>query len=584
MVLDMEYRIEGLEQLCFADREIWGNKAAYLSDGKKRGLPVKDGFCIILKENALDGETEDFQRQLREEFWNLKKRTGAVQLIARSSAQLEDQKEHIFPGIYRSRMGISNPEELLEAIHLCYNSFHTETAKLYMKNMGITKETQEFFCILVQEQIEPEYSGVAFTKVPMKGYHETNSYYVELVKGHCQAMIQGKKRSNAYLVEKFQGKFQSRRLSEAVRICPEVEWEVLRKLRGILEQAVYLYGPNLDLEWGYRSGEIIIFQIRPVHQQEEKGKKASSVVQIGMKAEAMKKFYDMGLFQKKLLILNPNKDREALMNAIRKNEEMDGPITVRYSWNQELGLPRYFAKDKRDAEAFIRKTYHSSWTVILHESITVRDSYELYLDHEKAILEHMPGMWETDSKAATDIWIYRGRKVSAFAANGVRVAKYEDMIAEEYLTVEPYQEIEIKEIARKIYPYIWKLRDKWSMEEGINFHFVSDDQGRFFFLNHREIGRIENWEDTEERVTVIEAPEDLSQWDGNGVLLLKINLKRGEEILLKEYVPLLKNTGAKVYVQFGILSHPAILLREMGIQVYPQYALHKKYQFEICEE
>ena len=51
--------------------------------------------------------------------------------------------------------------------------------------------------------------------------------------------------------------------------------------------------------------------------------------------------------------------------------------------------------------------------------------------------------------------------------------------------------------------------------------------------------------------------------------------------MLREYIPALKRMGAKVYVQFGILSHPAILLREMGIEICPEYTLHRRYSFMI---
>lgn len=81
-------------------------------------------------------------------------------------------------------------------------------------------------------------------------------------------------------------------------------------------------------------------------------------------------------------------------------------------------------------------------------------------------------------------------------------------------------------------------------------------------------------------LTTIYSTEDFTSWKG-GDVLLKIDLKRGEEGLLAEYIPFFKAHDCKVYVQFGILSHPAILLREMGIRVFPEYTLHKKYVFSL---
>ena len=300
----------------------------------------------------------------------------------------------------------------------------------------------------------------------------------------------------------------------------------------------------------------------------------------GLKAEAMRKFYEAGLFQKELLIIEPGKALDDVLHILEMENSLKGEITVRYSCGRELGLPRYFAENKKAALQFISDTYETEWSVILHESISVRNSYELYLDENKAILEHVPGMWETDSKSAADTWIFRGHQVEAYAANCLRKARYENASAKEYHMIEPYTEKEIREIAVEIFPYIEKVKKYWPVVERGDFHFVRDIEGRIFFLNHRKISEIPEWEENYKELTIIENEEDFSKWKG-GDILLKLSLKRGEEVLLREYIPALKRMGAKVYVQFGILSHPAILLREMGIEICPEYTLHRRYSFMI---
>lgn len=165
-------------------------------------------------------------------------------------------------------------------------------------------------------------------------------------------------------------------------------------------------------------------------------------------------------------------------------------------------------------------------------------------------------------------------------ANGIRRARYEDAQNQEYRLVMPYKEEEIVEIAKEVSSYIQIISENWFIDDGVNFHFVKDYDGRVFFLNHRVIPKIEDWELKYENLTAIETVADFDKWKG-GSILLKINIKRGEEVILKEYVPFLKKVDAKIYVQFGILSHPAILLREMGIEVYPEHMLHKRKVFEI---
>jgi len=163
----------------------------------------------------------------------------------------------------------------------------------------------------------------------------------------------------------------------------------------------------------------------------------------------------------------------------------------------------------------------------------------------------------------------------------VRNAKYEDDLSVEYRGVRPYSFLEMKNVAQKIAPYIAQLRDEWWDGKEINFHFVTDEQDKVYFLNRRESHKITMSADRKGHVKIINTIEDLRQWNGEGDLLLKLNMKRGEEELLREYIPHLKKAEGKVFVEFGILSHPAILLRELGVNVAPSFSMHKEYDFML---
>lgn len=580
----MDYIIEDLGKVNPYQNKIWGNKAAYLADARQLGLPVLDGFCISMNKGGDNCFDHYFRENVEIHFKNLKKRTGAQRFIVRSSAQCEDNEHHIFPGIYRSKGNVTNLTELMDAVEVCFRSFQAEIAELYTRCLDMAEADQEYFCILIQEQISPEYSGVLFTEIPLPGCDKKNSYYVELVNGHCHNMLQGMKKGNTYMLESGGNNLQVTKMSGHLIIDIEIISKVLSQLGKVInDKMIVRYGRSLDVEWGYYQNKIVIFQIRSIpFQVEVHSHEMTQSENIGLKAKAMKKFHELGLFQKELLIIEPGKELCEIEQYIKATEGLKGPVTVRYSCSQKLGLPRYFAADKWEAYQFIQSTYNPNWSIILHESISVTDSYELCLDKEKSILEHVPGMWESDSKIFTDLWIYYGKQVTAFATNSVRNAKFEDVSGIKYTNVEPYSKSDIKKIAETFFPYIQILRQNWTIKSGTNFHFVKDCEDRIFFLNHRELSKSPEWNTSGEKLIVIESAEDFSNWKGESILL-KLNMKRGEEMMLKKYVPFLRSVGAKVYVQFGILSHPAILLREMGIQVYPEYVLHSKYIFAIQE-
>lgn len=577
------YKLKEFRELLFAENQLWGNKAAYLADAKRKGIPVPDGFCILLKAGGSFWEDPGFRRDVKNYYEALRRRTGACYYIARSSAQCEDRKKHIYPGIFKSKQDISDFEELMEALQICCQGFQTETSFQYMENIGARRKSTDYYCVIIQEQIEPDYSGVIFTKVPLTDYFAPDSYFVEMVPGRCQEMLLGKDASNSYIIKKERGIQRHICLNCPREIYKGIEQEIFDALRKTAENLTGLYGNSLDIEWGYKDGEIFIFQIRPFYQQRVNLEKHKYETSIGLKAEAMKKFYEMGLFSKKLFVLENLHTVEEILQALNGDTEINGRMTVRYSSERNLGLPRCFARDKKEALEFIRSTWRQGWTVIVHESIDVCHSYELYMDTEKVILEHVPGMWETDNNSPADLWIFSKGEVEAYAVNIIRTAKFEDAVSEEYREVEPYGEREMKKIAFDIFPYIQKLREKWEIKNAENFHFVGDADGKIYFLNHRKSLKLDKWPEVSKEQMVIQTKEDFQYWNGEDILL-KIDMTRGEEILLKEYVPFLKKTKARVYVQFGILSHPAILLREMGVNVYPEYALHKKYEFIITKE
>ncbi len=444
----MNYEIREMQTVSLAENEIWGNKAAYLSDARQNGIPVPDGFCVLVKEKKIDRGDTSFSKDLEDWFHSLKKRTGALKYIARSSSPQEDRSNHIFPGIYKSKKDIRYYKELMDNIVLCYESFSSDIADMYLKEINVRTLEPEAFCIMIQEQVDPDYSGVAFTRVPIPGYYESDSCFVEMVKDHCQDMLQGKMESNAYIVDRMRRGSWIRRLHCPSAIAEVLEEDIFGKLVSVINKISKLYGRAFNIEWGYVNKEIVIYQIRPLSFRHIKiAKKRLGQSSLGLKANAMKKFRELGLFEKELLIIDPGKSVAEIEAILQTADFLSGAITIRYSYQKELGLPRYFANNKQEAFRFICDTYQSLWTIILHESISVRDSYELYLDKQRTVLEHVPGMWESDNKSAVDTWVYENGFVKAFAVNCLRRARYENASSNETRLIEPYTETEIRQIA-----------------------------------------------------------------------------------------------------------------------------------------
>ena len=97
-------------------------------EAKKRGIPVKDGFCICFKNFEQNHDLELLRAQLEELIVDKNK-----SYIVRSSAQSEDSVNHVFPGVFESENNVTTIEELIAAIQSCYKSQFLDKVILYKK-------------------------------------------------------------------------------------------------------------------------------------------------------------------------------------------------------------------------------------------------------------------------------------------------------------------------------------------------------------------------------------------------------------------------------------------------------------------
>jgi phosphohistidine swiveling domain-containing protein len=194
-----------------------------------------------------------FPLRLEKEIREAARKLRSKSLAVRSSSALEDLEEASFAGQLDSYIGI-NPGKLEDAIRKCWASFYNTRAILYRLNTNI-KASETCMSVLVQEMIEPEYSGVMFTENP----DNVDSILVEVVQGLCEDLVSGEKNPESYTVDrrdlsiKKQRKtfdFKPKTIKEIATAGLEIE-ETLRKPQ--------------DIEWSIdREGRLWILQSRPI--------------------------------------------------------------------------------------------------------------------------------------------------------------------------------------------------------------------------------------------------------------------------------------------------------------------------------
>lgn len=127
-----------------------------------------------------------------------------------------------------------------------------------------------------------------------------------------------------------------------------------------------------------------------------------------------------------------------------------------------------------------------------------------------------------------------------------------------------------------------KIRDDFIHDLPVNVHFVSDPDDAFHFLNIRPTRRIDLEAYNESsidfkanRMFRVENPSDVDAWDGVSKILVDAVADRGNESRIAGVAVALRDAGVRtVYCTFGLLSHPAIVLREFDLRVEPLYMAH----------
>lgn len=581
--------VRALKELWKEESPCFGNKANTLSKAMKWGIAILPGFCVTFDLNVdYNSQLRSFSAQIEQFYQKLMEERGNCRAIVRSSVDLEDGENAQFPGIFSSISGVATLPQLYQAIRRCFDSHRNPAVRYYARENAADFQFQ-YFTVLIQEELQSQYAGLATTRIPVDRYMEENIMLASLTQGNNHELVKGIGPSSTYSFCMAQDRLCVRKITGNIPINQECFDCVFQKLYQVLTSLRQKAGRELEVEWGYAGGELYIFQIRFAPKlfapnddwKEQAITGLSGDASQGFKYQAMRFFQEQGLFSRKSLLFPYETSAREVAQAVLK-EGLPAPITVRFSKKGEIGLPRAFLPDGAAAAEYICHTKQPDWSVIVYSSLTVRQSFEMYIDHDTIILECVPGMWESGSSLAADMAVLTQGRARFWLVKEARNAQYEDEKGVRTALLPPTS---LEQMRTELTPRIstmYRLREIFSSDLPLNFHFVSDGICDYF-LNCRRTRRI-FWEDQYGGpVQVIETVADCSSWDGKSSILFRPKLHRGEELLLFQFIPFLKRLSVPIYVEFGILSHPAIMLREFEITVIPYFLHHDYYEISLEE-
>ncbi|URZ01558.1 PEP/pyruvate-binding domain-containing protein [Clostridium felsineum] len=263
----------------------FGNKAKFLMKMKKQGFRVPDGFVIdsntyteIISHNEKREEIEEILKDIDKSniaskscslfkiFENLiiqdsiikeieKKLKKGTKYAVRSSGLKEDLEDFSFAGQYSTFLNVEGIKDIKKAILGCYKSMYTEVVLSYfVDNKLDLKDLQ--MAIVIQEMVESEKSGIAFTVNPITGIDK--EIVIETAEGLGESIVSGQVIPERYIYNWFEDKYDYNKTN---RLLNEEELKELTSTA--LEIQTYLGYPS-DIEFAIEKNKLYILQVRAI--------------------------------------------------------------------------------------------------------------------------------------------------------------------------------------------------------------------------------------------------------------------------------------------------------------------------------
>lgn len=191
-----------------------------------------------------------FPEDLKEEIYNLWDEYHFIKASIRSSASNEDGHEKSFAGQYETFLNIEK-DNLLKSIKNCWKSLYGDHVLAYNNDLNTVSMN-----IIIEEMIDADYSGVAFSIDPTS--NSKNYSVIEVVKGLGEQLVSGSVTPSSLKIRRQTGRcdFCSGNIKLDDKTIFELEKMVLK-----IEK---IYDLPIDIEWCILKNSIYILQARPI--------------------------------------------------------------------------------------------------------------------------------------------------------------------------------------------------------------------------------------------------------------------------------------------------------------------------------
>ena len=227
-----------------------GNKALNLTFIYEKGFQIPETFvCSFTAFNSFKNEDQNLFSKLKEELSYYIEEDKLYSV--RSSANIEDESDWSFAGQFLTFLNRKGIDDILESIVKVWNSYEDVKSKTYGNELARNQKDVQMG-VIIQEMVNPEYSGVVFTRNPLTGLNEV---IVESVEGLGENLVQLGLTPERW-VNKWGEWIEKPNITEQIEVYNKIVYEAKRISKK--------YGLPLDLEWAFDGKKLFWLQLRQI--------------------------------------------------------------------------------------------------------------------------------------------------------------------------------------------------------------------------------------------------------------------------------------------------------------------------------
>jgi phosphoenolpyruvate synthase/pyruvate phosphate dikinase len=177
----------------------------------------------------------------------------------RSSGIVEDGKFFSYAGLFDTYLNVAN-KHLKETIFKCVNSISNDRLEAYEKTLTLTANPS--MCVLIQEMIPAEISGICFTANPVS--KNIDDIVIEYGIGLGDKIVGGEISPITVIYDKSTEEIKEKYLGEYSKTEFDAYEATMISLIKVCKQIKEIYTVELDIEWAMSNNQIVILQARPI--------------------------------------------------------------------------------------------------------------------------------------------------------------------------------------------------------------------------------------------------------------------------------------------------------------------------------